>query len=340
MVYTKQRHTLALQAPCLFPNEDISELMKRLSLATALLLSVMATGCRKYKNEINQTGITVIAECKGAPQYLPRAGFLPGKPFGFSVAEKGVTGLSLVQFAGPGVSYKQFRIPGWETAGHLGAVVTDRSGNSYVIPRPFINTLKNDPAKQNTIYKVDSQTGSMAAYIELPSENPPHSGNPYGLMGLAFDCENDLLYASSVAGSKAAQESGSIYAIRTGDSPEIIATLAGVDAMGIGLSYLDGQKKLFYGKARSSDVYTIGLNAGGAFEGEPVKALSLEALGDRGDDKPRKIRFDARGYMHVSGISFNFNLANSADKQENIYQFQYDAANQKWTLMSIRKGIL
>jgi len=340
MVFTKRRPTLASPVLCLFPNDDISELMRRFSLAMVLLLFGMAAGCRKNKTEVNQAGITVIAECKGAPQYLSRAGFLPGKPFGFSVAEKGTTGLSLVQFAGPGVSYKQFRLPGWETAGHLGAVVTDQSGNSYVIPRPFISTLKNDPAKQNTIYKVDTQMGSMAAYIELPSENASHTGNPYGLLGLAFDCENDLLYASSVAGSSVTRETGSIYAIRTGDDPEIIATLAGVDAMGIGLAYLDGQKKLFYGKARSSDVYSIGLNAGGTFEGEPVKALSLEALGDRGDDKPRKIRFDARGYMHVSGISFNFNLANSADKQENIYQFQYDPGNRKWVLMGIRKGIL
>lgn len=304
------------------------------------MLALAGARCRKNETAVKETGITVIAECKGAPGYLAQAGFMPGKPFGFSVAEKGTTGLSLVQFQGPGVPYKQFRLPGWDIAGHLGAVVTDKGGSSYLIPRPFINTLKNDPVKQNTIYKVDSETGKMTAYIELPSEKQPHVGNPYGLLGLVFDCESDLLYASSVAGSGLNEETGSIYAIRTDGEPKVIATLSGVDAMGIGLCYLDSKKMLFFGKARSSEVYSIALNADGSFESEPLKVLSLEKLGDRGDDKPRKIRFDARGNMHVSGIGFNFNLANSADKQENIYTFQYDPGSKQWRLLNVRKGIL
>ncbi|WP_143061592.1 hypothetical protein [Dyadobacter sp. SG02] len=314
--------------------------MRRFIIVIAAATLLGNAGCRKNETTINETGITVIAECKGAPGYLPRAGFLPGKPFGFSVAEKGTTGLSLVQFPSPGVPYKSFRLPGWDAAGHLGAVVTDRLGNSYVIPRPFINTLKNDPGKQNTIYKVDSQTGEMSAYITLSSEKQPHSGNPYGLMGLAYDCETDILYATSVAGSDVREEAGSIYAISIGSGPEVIATLAGIDAMGIGLCYLDGQKALFVGRARSSEIYSLTLSPDGGFEGEPVKTLTLETLGDRGDDKPRKIRFDTRGNMLVSGISFNFNLANSADKKENIYTFGYDAAVRQWRLLNIRKGVL
>jgi hypothetical protein len=299
-------------------------------LCLFVCIGLLTSGCGQKDKKINEVGVTIIPECKGIPKYIPLAGFVGGKPFGFSVAEKGVTGLSLVQFPGNGVSYKLFRFPSWSAAGHLGAVVT----------RPFINTLKNDPQKQNIIYKVDSQTGNMTAAIELPSQRPVHTGNPYGLLGLAFDCENEILYASSVAGSDVDNETGSIYLIQMGERPEVIATLTGIDAMGLGICYLNGKKNLFIGKARTSDVYSIELNSDGSFNGQLTKVLSLTSLGDRGDDKPRKIRFDPRGNMNVSGISFNFNLANSADKQENIYTFRYDPANSQWSLINIRKGIL
>lgn len=297
-------------------------------------------GCGNQNEHVNEVGVTVVSECKGIPAYLSRTGFVPGKPFGYSVAEKGATGLSLIQFPGKGVPYKLFTLPSWSIAGHLGAVTTDAEGNSYVIPRPFVNTLRNDPLMQNIIYKVDSQTGTMAEYIRLESEKPPHTGNPYGLMGLFFDCEANILYASSVVGSTASEELGTVYAISLGSEPTVKATLMGFDAMGLGICYVDGKKKLFMGKARNSDVYSIDLDADGGFEGEPVPILTLEGLGDRGDDKPRKIRFDSQGNMVIGGVSFNFNLANSADRNENIYSYQYDPASGQWVLGNIKKGIL
>lgn len=301
-------------------------------------LIVALLGCNKQSDS---PILSILPECKGVPKYFPQAGFLPGKPFGFSIAEKGVTGLSLVQFPINGVPYKQFRMPEWDKAGHLGAVITDKEGNNFVIPRPFINTLKNDPADQNIIYKIDTHTGKMQPYIQLPSERSvENTQNPFGLMGLVLDCETDIIYASSVLGSSADIEAGSIHAISTGDQPEVLATLSGLDAMGLGIYYFKGQKYLIFGKARNSDVYRIALNDKGGFKGEPEKMLTLELLGDRGDDKPRKIRFNNKSEMMVSGINFNFNLANSPDKQENVYSFQFDPATENWRLVNIQKGIM
>jgi hypothetical protein len=277
----------------------------------------------------------MISECKSPPKYLPKAGFQPKRDFGFSVAESGATGLSLVQFPRNGAPYKRFSFPSWSDAGHLGAVVTDKHGNCYVIPRPFINTLRNDPKLQNIVYKVDTETGDMKPFVELPSIRPVSPDNPYGLLGLALDCESDLLYASSVLGSDRLNVSGSIYAI----SPEgkVVSTLTHVDAMGVGIGYLNGQKNLFYGNSRSSEVFRVALDQEGRFVGQPIHVLTLQHLGDRGDDKPRKIRFNTRGEMVVSGISFNFNLANSPEKLENVYNFRY-SKEQGWVLNGMAKG--
>lgn len=280
-------------------------------------------------------GVGVIEECKSPPRYLPRAGFMPGKDFGFSIAESGTTGLSLVQFARKGVPYKRFAFPSWSVAGHLGAVVTDKSGNCYVIPRPFINTLGNEPKDQNILYKVDTETGEMTPFVDLPSLKPASQENPYGLLGLVLDCETDLLYASSVMGSERLNPEGSIYAI----SPEgdVVSRFTHLDAMGVGLAYLNGKKYLFFGSARTSEVFQLELDKKGRFVGQPVKVLSLKNLGERGDDKARKIRFSKTGDMIVSGISFNFNLANSPDRLENVYTFRYMGENG-WKLIGMVKG--
>jgi hypothetical protein len=303
-----------------------------------LCLGILLIGCNK--NSSDAPILMIIPECKGAPKYLTQAGFLPGKPFGFSIAERGVTGLALVQFPGPGVPHKQFVMPDWDKAGHLGGVITDKDGNSYVIPRPFINTLKNDPADQNTLFRIDSHTGSMNAYIKLPGENTSDSGNPFGLMGVFLDCETEVIYTSSISGSTAIEEKGRVYALSTGPDPEVFATLSGMDVMGLAVYYQLGHKYLLLGKARTSDVYRIELNKKGGFIGEPEKVLSLELLGDRGDDKPRKIRFSNKGELMVSGINFNFNLANTPDKQENIYSFQFDQTTSEWKLAKIQRGIM
>lgn len=299
---------------------------------------IFLLGCNKTNSDAPI--LTIIPECKGAPKYISQAGFIPGQQFGFSIAERGVTGLALVQFPGKNVPYKQFRMPEWDKAGHLGGVITDKEGNSYVIPRPFINTLKNDPADQNTIFRVDTHSGSMNPYINLPGEVLSDGRNPFGLMGIFLDCETDIIYAATIAGSTATEERGRVYALRSGEEPKILATLSGIDVMGLAVYYQYGQKYLLFGKARTSDVYRIALTNKGGFEGEPEKVLSLELLGDRGDDKPRKIRFNNKGELMVSGINFNFNLANTPDKQENIYSFQFDHTKSEWIFTNIQRGVM
>lgn len=311
-------------------------MLRRIIIA---ILIVVSYSCQKKKTD--QPILTVIPECKGAPKYLSQAQFVPGRPFGFSVSEKGVTGLALVQFPSQGVPYKQFVLPSWSNAGHLGAVITDKEGNSYVIPRPFINTLKNDPLMQNQVYKIDTHTGEMLPYIKLDGpEKKEETTNPFGLLGIFLDCESEIIYTASVLGSSADFERGIIYAIKMGAQPEVVATMSGVDAMGLHVCYFYGEKYLLFGKARTSEVYKVLLDEKGGFKGEPELLLSLESLGDRGDDKPRKIRFSNKGELMVSGVNFNFNLANTPDIHENIYSFSYDTATEKWVFIGVRKGIM
>jgi outer membrane protein assembly factor BamB len=183
--------------------------------------------------------------------------------------------------------------------------------------------------KQNIIYKVDSRTAEMAPFVKIPAPPVANNKNPYGLLGLYFDCSAKILYASSIYGSDEHDERGVIYAIdpKTG---KVMDSYKGIDAMGLCVGGITGQKKLYIGSSRTTNVYSIELLKNGKFTGSLNQEFSLDMLGPRGDDKARKIRFDINGTMLVSGIEFNYNLAAVTEKQETLYRFRYNNEEKKW----------
>ncbi len=109
--------------------------------------------------------------------------------------------------------------------------------------------------------------------------------------------------------------------------------------MGMAVVYLQGEKHLIFGHARSGDVYKLKLSDSGKFDGDPEKILTITSLGERGDDKPRKIRFAPQGEISISGSSFNYNLASVPDRRENIYVFRFDEARKAWILVNMTQGV-
>ena len=106
--------------------------------------------------------------------------------------------------------------------------------------------------------------------------------------------------------------------------------------MGCGLAYMAEEKRLFFGKARTPEIYSIAVTNEGKFISEPRLELSLSDLGPRGDDRARKIRFNAQGQMVIQGVSFYFNLTAPTEKQETTYLFRYDAMRQRWLLEGVQ----
>jgi outer membrane protein assembly factor BamB len=211
----------------------------------------------------------------------------------------------------------------------------DEGGNIFTSPAPFINILNNPIANNNTIYRVDAKTGVMEGFMRLPFQDSINPQNPYGIIGMIYLCESGTLYVSSVAGSRLHAENGHIYAIDI-KNKKIIDEIDHVDAMGMGITYATGKRQLFFGNGRNSDVKSITLNSGGKFSGSPAFAFSLANLGQRGDDKVRRIRTDQSGNLMVYGMEFNFNMIAPREKQETIYNFNYDETEKKWVYMPVQ----
>jgi hypothetical protein len=294
-----------------------------------VLLVCLFFSCKEKIEEVPYTNNNCIAGAAFVSSLK-----LPTGNIAFSTSETRKMGLHLIDASKPMNDPERllFQDSTWKMAGWLGPMLTDNKGNVWCAPVPVVNILHNPTIDQNNLYRVDPRTGKMELFLQLPYEKKSiNIDNPYGIIGLAFNCETSTLYVSSVMGSSRATEKGKIYAINTTDQKVQNSITVG-DAFGMGVSYKDGFRKLYYGSARNSNVYAIGLNEKGSFVGNPELVFSLEGLGPRGDDKVRKIKEDKNGNLRVYGYEFNYNLTAPTEKQENEYLFTYDLNSSKWIL--------
>jgi hypothetical protein len=296
-------------------------------LFAILLLPSAFLSCKDEKVEFQ------LNECKRQPEFIKSIGFDPART-AYSTSENRKMGLHLIQFNPTGDTTnggkKLYQHPTWKSAGWLGPILIDPQGNCFVGPIPVINLLDNPPAKQNIIYKVDATNGEMKPFLELPVAKNISKTNPYGILGFAFLCESNTLYVSTVQGSSRDKEEGYIYAIDIA-SGKIIDQIANIDVLGMGISYISGKRTLYFGSARTSDVFSVSLSKEGKFNNHPSLSFSISDIGPRGDDKVRRIKFDkATGNMQVYAVEFNYNLTAPTEKQENIYSFSWNSDIQKW----------
>lgn len=265
-----------------------------------------------------------VVGCQQIPVFARKLGF--GSQAALSTSDRFLQGLVIVE------NERKYQHPSWKSAGSLAPLQRDASGNVYAAPAPWIDTLENKPDEQNKVYKVDAQTQEMKQFVELPKRKTPTAENPFGVLGLTFDCETDSLYAATVAGSTRREMNGGLYQIdvKTG---KVVSAKEAIDAIGLGVFNSAKGKRLYYGLARSPEIWSVDLNDDGSFASEARREVSMENVGARGDDKARRIAFsqDARGFeMVVFGIEFGFNLIAPSEKQEAIYRYRYDAAKDAW----------
>jgi hypothetical protein len=271
--------------------------------------------------------------CQRNPEFVRTFGFDPQRA-ALSTNERRYQGLVLLE-VGPNGDTSQkgrhFQAPSWRDAGHLGPITRDGKGNLFAAPVPVISVLDNHPERQNDLWRAESVTGVLTRFVSLPPGAPWDQNNPYGILGLTLDCDTNSLYVSSVYGSNRDRQVGRIFQIDA-DSGVVRSTLDGIDAIGLGVYNTPGGKRLYFGSARKPEVMRVALDDSGRFLGEATRALSLEDLGPRGDDKARRISFLQNNDMQINGVEFGFNLIAPTEKQETIYRFRYDPASDTWVL--------
>lgn len=264
--------------------------------------------------------------CRGTPKY-PTAKLGFARAVVFSTSERLNKGLQLIEPGADGSleNGKKYQHPTWTMGGYLGTFVLDNAGNLYTAPSPRISLIDNPPDGANIIYKVDTESGVMSEFLRLPPAAPPPSENPFGILALSYDCDTHSLYVTSVMGSTRGQQLGRIYRVDLGTG-KIADQYDEVDAFGVASYNLPTGKRLYFGAARTPEIYSVALDGRGNFWGEP----RLEATLQGAFGKPRRIDFNTRGEMQVRGIDFNFTLSATSEDRRTDYVFGYDDANKKW----------
>jgi hypothetical protein len=247
--------------------------------------------------------------------------------------QRGYTGLRLLNPQ----TRKTWQHPTWDDAGHVGAFTRDKDGNIYVAPTPEVSLADNPPALQNRIYRIDAKSGEMALWLELPAVALPSPANPFGTMGLFYDCDTSSLYASSLAGSEPRQAHGRIYRIEVA-SQQVKAQLEATDAIGVAVFNGVQHKRLYFGSARSSDVYSVALDAKGNFTADVRHETALATLPDGNSTSVRKIQFgqDRQGQflMQLKETEFGFRLLAENNPRKRTYNFVYQADKDQWQFMN------
>jgi hypothetical protein len=297
--------------------------MRLIGLGGCLVVGILLAIYFPYEKPSEQTierQIGGVIECQGTPPFLRALGF--GQKAAFSTSERKIQGLILIQ------GERAYQHPTWRLAGRLAPITRDGKGNIFVAPAPTFDVWANKPEEQNKVYRVDGQTQEMKQFCDLPKAAPTTSQNPYGVLGLSFDCETDSLYVSSVFGSTRNEINGRIFQINS--DGKVLSQLEKTDAIGHAVFNSAKDKRLYFGQARTSEIWSIALDEKGNFSGEARKEISLENLGPRGDDRARRITF-SRNRMTVFGIEFSFNLRSPTEKQNTTYHFFYDEAKGAWS---------
>lgn len=279
-----------------------------------------------------------VSNCRKQPPFAQALGF--SRSTVLSTAERTVKGLIIVEPAATGSNAKPrtYQHPSWTMGGYLGPNAIDQNGNIFVAPAPRVNLIDNPPERANVIYKVDAATGVMTGFLDLPAAQAPSLTNPFGVLGLTYDCDTNTMYAASVAGSSREQELGRIFRIDL-STGKVASQLDGIDAIGLGVFNGANGKRLYFGSARTQDVRSIELDVSGNFYGEPRIEFSLAGLGPDGNDKARKISFDRTNDMTVNGTKFTYNLAPPAAQiRASAYKFHYDASTDAWSYAETTAG--
>lgn len=273
-------------------------------------------------------------DCRRQPAFIQKFGFDPARS-AVSTAERTYMGVCLIELADAqnqnGKRNKIFQHPSWRKAGYMASVAITEQGDVYVIPAPTVNILYNKPDEQNWVYKIDHQTGEMNRFVELPAAAKPSVQNAYGTLGSFYDCDTHTLFVTSVMGSTQNDEKGRIFAINLLTN-KVTIVAQNTDAMGICVVKTNGKRQLFFGKTRTSDMYSLTLDANNLPLSDPTFAFTLDNLAPRGDDRARRIRF-TNNNLQINAASFYYNLTAPTEKPETIYVFSYDTNQQKWILV-------
>jgi len=261
------------------------------------------------------------SSCVRHPQFLSTLNIT--HPVTIDLSQQQFTGLAFLY----GKNFSQVLHPkAWENFEHFSTYALDKKGNVFLAPMPFISIKPTTFNLQKNIYKLDSLTGKISIFIHF-DEVLPSASNPYGIISLVYDCDDDTLWVSAIDESNYREEKGVIYHIDI-KSKKILQKIEGTDALTLRLLKSKNGKFLLAGSAKKNALYAFKIEQQEIVQNSKIKLLELPSANER----IRKIKIRKENILELQTIPFSYTLvAETSDKNERReYRVEWDSRKFKF----------
>jgi len=196
---------------------------------------------------------------------------------------------------------KAVHLKTWEQFDHFSTYALDPQGNMYLTPMPYISIKERTFEFQKNIYRLDSNSGKLEVWMRLEDV---HAGanNPYGVIALTYDCEDNSLWVSAIDETDYEHSRGVIYHIDIA-SKKILQKVEGVDALSLNILRSDEGKFLLAGMAKEGRLYAYRLVNQKMID-KPLKLVELTEVNER----IRKITLYSKNSLKLQTIPFSYSL--------------------------------
>jgi len=309
----------------------MSKIRKYLPIIISLLVvagvaSVVINKKNKQVNKIaveesfNLGNFSKPRACARHPQFLKELNVT--QPITIDLSQQQFKGLAFLW----GKNFSKVVHPkAWETFEHFSTYALDEVGNVYLAPMPFISIHPTTFNLQKNIYKLDTKTGKIEIFIHFDDVHPS-SSNPFGIISLVYDCDDQTLWVSAIDESDYREEKGVIYHIDV-KTKKVLKKVLNVDALTISLLKTEKGKYLLMGSARKNGLYAYEISASKIVE-PAIKLLELPSA----NEHIRKIKVRGDNLLELQTIPFSYTLIaeTSNQKERNHYDAKWDNNNNSW----------
>jgi hypothetical protein len=212
----------------------------------------------------------------------------------------------------------------WEKFGYFGTYTADKNGDLFLAPSPFITIEKDTFEAQKWIYKLDGKTGKLSKWLKLEDVSPSKT-NPYGIISLDYDCDDNSLWVSTIDQSSYQNQRGKIYKIDL-KSKKILKKYEGYDFFTIKILKTTKGKYLLGGLAMSPALFAWEMKDGFLAK-KPQKLFELP----NSTLRIRKIHIISKNRLKLEAVPFTYSLiAQTAKKYREYFIALWDSIDKEW----------
>ena len=292
-------------------------LKKNISIFIALSIVIIGAlwtihikNSKKIKEEktVNIGTFNKTRGCARHPNFLAK--LRVPQPIAIDLSQQHYKGLAFLY--GRGLS-QAVHLKTWEAFDHFSTYALDPKGNMYLTPMPFVSVKEKTFAFQKNIYFLDTNSGNLSIWISL-DEVKATSNNPFGVIALVYDCDDNTLWVSAIDESSYNKSRGVIYHIDIA-SKKIVQRVKGVDALSLTLLKSSKGKYLLFGDAQKNALFSLKIQDA-KLESHAKKLLELPSLSEH----IRKIKIRGKNVLELQTIPFSYSLiAQTSRGEERVY---------------------